>query len=355
VKEFNKLRGTFYMLAPNLPIDISENPHALLSVEILDGPLREKFERITRVTKNLFDVPMALVSFYDEHCRLFKSLLGTEVIETPHEISFSSYVLNHEDIFNVPETKLDERFRNNPYVVGEPYLRFFAGYPIILDRQKLGTISIADSKPRHFSFEQLTWLRDIAALVETEIQNYTNTTDKGKLVSDLDQARMASMIDPLTSLWNRLGIYNILRYRMDEYIMNHKGFAVAILDIDEFKAINDTYGHEVGDHTLRAIAQSLITGCRDSDAIGRWGGEEFLILINETNPQFALEIAERVRTSIESKHYKMPALVTQKITATLGLTSIKPGTHPSIEELINKADQALYQGKRSGRNQVVCI
>lgn len=343
------------MLAPNLPIDISENPHALLSVEILDGPLREKFERITRVAKNLFDVPIALVSFFDEQCKLFKSLMGTEVIETPHEISFCGYVLDQEDIFNIPETFLDERFRNNPYVVGDPHVRFYAGYPIQLNRQKLGTISIVDNKPRHFSLEQLTWLRDVAALVETEIQNYTIVTDKGKLVSDLDQARMASMIDPLTSLWNRQGIYNILRYRMDEYIMNYKGFAVAILDIDNFKTINDTFGHDAGDHTLKAVAHSLLMGCRDSDAIGRWGGEEFLILINETNPAFVLEIAERIRTTIEAQHFDLTELITRKVTVTIGLTSIAPGTHPTLEELINQADRALYQGKRAGRNQVVRI
>lgn len=343
------------MLVPNLPINIAENPHALLSNEVLDGPLREKFERITRVAKNLFDVPYAFISFFDEQCKRFKSLLGTDVIESSHENSFCGHVLIQNDIFNVPETYHDDRFRNNPLVVGDPHVRFYAGYPLHLNRQKFGTFSIVDNKPRHFTYDQLTWLRDVAALVETEIQNFTIANDKGKLASDLDQARLASMVDPLTSLWNRQGIYNILRYRMDEYIVNGTSFAVAILDIDNFKQINDTYGHEAGDHTLRIVAQTLLKGCRESDAIGRWGGEEFLLLINETCQTHIFEIAERIRTTIESQKISLPKEPYKIITVTIGLTAISPSTYPSLEELINKADQALYQGKRSGRNQTVMM
>lgn len=343
------------MLAPNLPISLSDVPHALVSFDVLDGSLREKFERVTRLARNLFDVPIAVVSFIDEQATQFKSLRGTQVIETPYEISFCGHVLLQEEIFNIPETFLDERFRNNPYVLGDPHIRFYAGCSIQLNHQKLGTISIVDNKPRYFSTDQLILLKDFAALIETEIQNYTITTDQGKLTSDLDQARMASMVDPLTSLWNRQGIYNILRYRMDEYLLNGAGFAVAILDIDNFKKINDTYGHDAGDQTLITIAKSLIMGCRETDAVSRWGGEEFLLLINETDAHNIVEIAERIRTTIESLNISLPSKNPIKATVTIGLTSILSGSRPTLEELINKADQALYQGKRGGRNQVVRI
>ncbi|MDF3034154.1 MAG: diguanylate cyclase [Alphaproteobacteria bacterium] len=343
------------MLAPNLPLTLSDPSHALRSFDVVDEALKEKFERIIRLARNLFDVPIAAVSFMDEQRTRFKSLLETKVLETPHESSFCKHVLSQEEIFNVPETILDERFRNNPYVLGDPHIRFYAGYPVELNRQKLGTVSIADSKSRYFSKSQLILLKDVAALVETEIQNYTISTDKGKLASDLDQARMASMADPLTGLWNRQGIYNILRYRMDEYLLSGIGFAVALLDIDGFKNINDTYGHEAGDQALTAIAKSLMAGCRETDAIGRWGGEEFLLLINEPVSHNVFEIAERIRAKIESENISLPASASLKTTVTIGLTSILPGSHPALEELIHKADQALYQGKRSGRNQVVSI
>lgn len=344
------------MLSPSLPVNISDHPYVLHALDILGTPLQEKFERISRLAKNLFDVPIAVVSFIDENRHHFKSLLGTEVIETPLHTSFCQHVIPHEEIFNVTDTLMDERFYNSPYVLESPHIRFYAGYPIQLNRHKIGTVSIADHKPRTFSPDQLAWLKDIAALVETEIQNYAILSDKGKLTSDLNQARMASMVDPLTNLWNRQGIYNILKHRMDEYILNGTGFTVAILDIDGFKDINDTYGHDIGDCALKAVAQSLIKGCRETDAIGRWGGEEFLLLINEPNSNIALDIAQRIRTKVESQRITLPSLPTPLgVTVTIGLTGILPGARPTLESLIHQADQALYEGKRRGRNQVVSV
>jgi diguanylate cyclase (GGDEF)-like protein len=343
------------MLAPNLPTTLPSPPHALLSVDILDGPLKENFVRITRLARKLFDVPIAAVNFINEQHTCFKSFLEEKVIETPHEVSFCSHVLSQEEIFSVPETFLDERFRNNPYVLCDPPIRFYAGCPFQLNHQKLGTISITDNKPRYFSPNQLILLKDVAALIETEIQNYTVATDKGKLTSDLDKARMASMVDPLTSLWNRQGMYNILRYRMDEYLLSKTSFAVAILDIDNFKQINDTYGHDAGDQILITIGKSLMAGCRETDAIGRWGGEEFLLLINEPNPKNIIEIAERIRAMIESQNMSLPSITSLKMTVTIGLTRILSGTYPTLEEMINQADQALYQGKRNGRNRIITV
>ena len=343
------------MLAPNFPIKISDHQQSALSFDLLKGPLKDNFSRITRLTKKLFDVPISAISFVNDQSSAFKSLLDEEIIETPRDISFCGHVINQEDILNIPETFSDDRFRNNPLVLDDPHVRFYAGCPVQINRQKLGTICIADHQPRYFTPPQLNWLKDVAALVETEIQNYTIKTDKGKLASDLDQARLASMVDPLTSLWNRQGIYNILKHQMDGYLSKGNAFSVAILDIDNFKAINDTFGHDAGDYTLQAIAQSLIKGCRETDAIGRWGGEEFLLLINETKRKNVLDITQRIRSTIESQQIKMPCGISRNITVTIGVTGIEPTTTPSLKELINKADQALYQGKGMGRNQVVMI
>ena len=163
------------------------------------------------------------------------------------------------------------------------------------------------------------------------------------------------MVDPLTSLWNRQGMYNILKYRMDEYLLSKTSFAVAILDIDNFKQINDTYGHDAGDQILITIGQSLMAGCRETDAIGRWGGEEFLLLINESNSKNVIEIAERIRTMIESQNISLPFVTSLKTTVTIGLTRILSGTYSTLQEMINQADQALYQGKRNGRNRIVTV
>lgn len=341
------------MLKPSFPNLIPESPYDLLTNTISENPLQNHFERILRLGKSLFDVPYVLASALNEQTHTFQSLCDQDSLEIPYESSFGKHVLHQEDIFYISDTLKDERFCFNPYVRGEPHIRFYAGHPIRLHQKKIGTLSIADSQPRYFSQNHLNLLKDLTDLIEIQIQNHAVTTDKGKLTSELKQARMASMVDSLTGLWNRQGIYNILRHRMDEYFLNGTGFAVAILDIDYFKNINDTYGHDSGDHTLQLIAQSLITGCRETDAIGRWGGEEFLILINDSNPLHVAEIAERIRHTIREQKISLPSQKNIEITVTIGLTTISPHTHPTLEDLIKKADMALYQGKRLGRNQVV--
>jgi len=342
------------MLAPNLSISFPASSHALFPFDVLHVPsLREKFDRIQRLATSLFDVPTATVSFIDKQHTQPKFLLEEDVTDRPYESAFCQYALLQKEVFNVPETLLDERFCNNPYVSGHPNIRFYASCPFQLNHQTVGAISITDRKPRYFLTEQLILLKDLAALVETELQNYAITTDKGKLASALDQARMASMVDPLTGLWNRQGMYNILRHRMDGYLLGETPFALAILDIDGFKKINDTHGHDAGDQTLIAIARSLIAGCRETDAVGRWGGEEFLLLINESNPKNAFEIAERIRTTIEFEASVLSPPISLNPTVTIGLTTIMPESYPTVEELIREADQALYQGKREGRNRVV--
>lgn len=341
------------MLAPNLPDNFSHHTPVIFSEDPFGGPLREKFDRIMKLARNLFEVPIAAVSFLDKEFKLFKSFLGQDIIETTCEESFCQYVLDIDDVFCVPEASKDSRFKQNQYVVGDPFVKFYAGYSITLNHLKVGTFYIVDNKPRHFNPEQLSWIKDMAALLETEIQKYHMTTDKGKLTSDLDKARLASMVDPLTGLWNRQGMFNILKYRMEEYLSKGSPFAIAVLDLDDFKQINDTYGHETGDNTLKAISEALMKNCRETDAISRWGGEEFLLLINESNPKYVQEIVNRVQLSIETID-AIPDM-TRPPRATIGVTTIKPGSKPTIENLINLADQALYKGKRTGKNQITFI
>ena len=346
------------MLKPRIVASEEERVHELYSLNILDSPLDERFERITRLAKQLFNVPVAAISLIDERRQWFKSVQGLDTFpltETPRDISFCAYAILQDDIFIIPDTSKDSRFKNNPFVTGEAHVRFYAGFPISSNHHKLGTMCIIDTKPRTFTPEQYSFLKDLGALAETEIQNNTISQSHFKLVLALDQARMASLVDPLTRLWNRQGIYNILKYQMEETRKADATFALAMLDIDHFKKINDNFGHEAGDQALKAIAKCLLNGCRDKDAIGRWGGEEFLLVINESNPQHILDITNRIRKSIESLHISAGQNDNFRITATIGLTLVSQSGSANLEELISKSDQALYQGKKAGRNRVVLI
>ncbi|MCC2617124.1 sensor domain-containing diguanylate cyclase [Aestuariibacter halophilus] len=152
-------------------------------------------------------------------------------------------------------------------------------------------------------------------------------------------------IDPLTKLPNR----NKVELRYAELVDQKRPIAVILLDIDHFKAVNDTHGHNAGDHVLRQVASMLDSQLREEDIIGRWGGEEFVILLPDTTPEQAYEVAQKLRLRLANMTASTGSLALQ-ITASFGV-SYTEGDRPLVEVLA-RADDALYQAKRDGRNQV---
>jgi diguanylate cyclase (GGDEF)-like protein len=152
--------------------------------------------------------------------------------------------------------------------------------------------------------------------------------------------------DPLTGLLNRRATYQVLSREMERSHRYKKVFSIILLDVDHFKIINDTLGHAKGDEVLIGLSRLMEKALRQADSIGRWGGEEFLLVLPETDGRSAGMTAERIcRLIRESK----PGGV-EHVTASFGVSSYQ--VEWSLEELIHRADQAMYQSKQSGRNQV---
>jgi len=162
--------------------------------------------------------------------------------------------------------------------------------------------------------------------------------------------RELASIDPLTQLLNRRAINDVIRHQAASRAASGANLSFILCDLDHFKTINDTRGHDAGDQVLRAVSTALRTELRDSDAIARWGGEEFLVVLPGTDSQHARRLAERLRQTVADLH------VTQGdthfgVTMTLGVACMLPGE--SSEQAIARADTALYDGKREGRDRVV--
>lgn len=156
-------------------------------------------------------------------------------------------------------------------------------------------------------------------------------------------------LDPLTQLFNRRSMEQHLNHTMDIAKASGTVFSVIIADIDDFKKVNDTYGHDFGDKVLSNVANILKSQMRDEDYVCRWGGEEFLLLIN-ANKEIAKTVGERIRSEIE-KSIVTDSSTSLSVTMTFGVMDYIPGY--SIERLIALADENLYKGKRNGKNQVV--
>lgn len=156
--------------------------------------------------------------------------------------------------------------------------------------------------------------------------------------------------DPLTSLSNRRALIEAMTLEHRRLRRADRPLSFIIGDLDHFKAINDTHGHEVGDHVLVAIGQAMATVVRDVDHLGRWGGEEFLVVLPDTDQAGAFHIAERLRQKVAA--VTVPAgVATLKVSMTFGVSQLRPREHP--EQAIARADAALYDGKHGGRNRVL--
>ncbi|WP_416307272.1 GGDEF domain-containing protein [Neptunicella sp. SCSIO 80796] len=175
-----------------------------------------------------------------------------------------------------------------------------------------------------------------------------NISLEAKIEERTRELKLQAYTDPLTNIKNRRAILSDLEHEIERSSRYAHDCSILMLDVDYFKQINDNFGHQVGDDILVQIAQTLSSSCRKSDYVGRYGGEEFLIILCETGLQQACELAERIRANIEA----MQPDVNCSLTCSIGIASLKEDQ--DIQSLIKQADDAVYSAKRQGRNRLVC-
>lgn len=181
--------------------------------------------------------------------------------------------------------------------------------------------------------------------------------EKGRvqlIVRDITEEIKMSVTDPLTSLYNRRFINEFLIKELERSKRLRKHFSIAIVDLDDFKKLNDTYGHLAGDIVLKAVSGLMTAGTRKVDLAGRYGGEEFVIIMPETAKNTALQAADRLRAKIENETIPISKRRKVKITASFGIATF-PEDGASTDDLLITADDRLYKAKREGKNRVVCI
>lgn len=176
----------------------------------------------------------------------------------------------------------------------------------------------------------------------------------GKRILDLE-ARLANLTrhDPLTGLYNRKALYEIAQAELSRAVREGTPTSLVMLDLDHFKAVNDHFGHAIGDQALRHVAKILLQSNRVYDYVGRWGSEEFLVLLPNTDLVEAAVVTERMRLNVEVIPLRLPDGGVVELRASFGISSTDDTTF-LLETLLTQADKALCQAKASGRNRV-CI
>jgi diguanylate cyclase (GGDEF)-like protein len=240
-----------------------------------------------------------------------------------------------------------EAFREPP----NDHIRGWLGVPLIFQDRIIGLIALDSNEPDRFTENHARLASAFASQVAAALEN-------ARLY---EETRRLSITDPLTGIGKRRHFIELAQREFQRSHRYQRPLSLIMLDLDHFKVVNDTYGHLVGDKVLRAIAKLCENNLRESDIIGRYGGEEFLILLPETpgyesdpnksDEHTAKAVAERLRKMVEST----PTQTAQgkiPITISLGIAELT-GDIDDLDTLIDRADQALYQAKQGGRNQSV--
>lgn len=319
------------MLAPAKPALEDERMHALHALNILDTQPEERFDRLTRLARRLFDVPIALVSLVDSNRQWFKSCQGLTLTETPRDVSFCAHAILSDQILMIPDAGSDERFQDNPLVTGEPKIRFYAGCPLkVGNGSNVGTLCLLDTRPRVLDAEERGLLRDLASMAEQEIA-----------------ALQLASIDDLTQLSNRRGFEALAEHALSMCKRMGTPASLLFFDLDQFKRINDTFGHAEGDRALVAFAQVLRRVLREMDVIGRLGGDEFVALLLGSNAVAGDAVIERLQQALTAVNVELQGRY--EINYSVGRIEYDPARHDTIKRLLADADGAMYARKQTSR------
>jgi diguanylate cyclase (GGDEF)-like protein len=326
---------------------------ALRSTRQLDTPIEERFESLTRMARRLLNVPIAAVSLVDTDRQWFKSISGLDADQTSRAVSFCGHTIHGDDVLIVTDARKDERFTDNPLVTDAPNIVFYAGSPI---RSRCGSniasFCVIDNKPRHLTGDEIEILRDLAALAAQQLDATIRQTVEMELIDQIKAERREKLVDPLTRLWNRRGLDELLNSHMQQAATTGTGTALIVADLDHFKQINDTHGHTVGDEVLREVGKRLLAAARDEDSVGRYGGEEFLVIVGDcSDVEIAAAIAERFRACLSCEPIQT-TIGDLWVTCSLGVQFTNDARQVLPHELFEEADKALYEAKREGRNCV---
>ncbi len=325
-----------------LPHNEAERLAALARLQIMDTAPDPRFDSFVQLAADMYGVQIALVTLVDENRQWFKAAKGLATKQTSRDSAFCAHaILDPGEVLVVEDAATDPRFADNPLVLGDPNIRFYAGAVVRAPTgHPMGTLCLIDRAPRTLDQPGRLRLQELAAGVSALLELHGHAANMQR----------AAMQDGLTGLANRA----MFDARLDQAVTDALGgtpCALLLLDLDRFKAVNDTLGHMAGDSLLREVAARLRRSVREGDLCARFGGDEFAVLLSDpADAAAATSIASRIAES-----FTEPMLLEGTPTvpqASIGialcpLDATSPGT------LLRAADQALYQVKRSRSGRVV--
>ena len=310
----------------------------LSATGIMDSLPEAAYDDIATLAAYICETPIAYISFIDETRQWYKSRINIPFSETTLNQALCMPTMQETELLHVPDMTLDPRFKDSPFVQDSKFgIRFYAGYPLInSEGSTLGTLCVIDSKKRRLNEQQKFALEALGrqVVMMLELKRVLNTSNE------------LALYDTLTGLANRLLVHERLSQALSKATLDGYSCAVLFIDLDRFKAINDTLGHAAGDVVLQEIGRRLRSAVRQTDTVSRYGGDEFLVVLHNIKDATELTaIADLIRQKLEQPIFFEGNAMT--IAASIG-SSTFPEHAQTGEELIRRADSALYVAKRQG-------
>ncbi|NNF16359.1 MAG: GAF domain-containing protein [Gammaproteobacteria bacterium] len=306
------------MQAPQIPVDEPDRLATLHSLNLLDTPPEARFDRYTRLSARVFDVPIALITLVDRYRQWFKSRHGLDVSETPREHSFCGHAILGDELFEIRNARRDPRFRDNPLVVGKPHIRFYAGAPLICPNgQRLGTLCIIDRVHRHLYPDEREVLTDLADIIVGEITGY---------------------IDTETGLTNRNGLRSLGAKVVSAGWMNGPP-RLLLFDISHHK--HNMAARQQNQSGLQLFAQMLQQRFPSAEIIAHIGSGNFCVMLKDNE---GLDEQSAVRQlCTEATKLLQYDVAADVLPVFVGRVVYDPDKHASIDEIIREADSLFYQ------------
>ena len=305
------------MIEPDKPVDELLRLETLRSLKLLDTDPEERFDRVTRLAKRLFNCEIALVSLVDVDRQWFKSCQGLEARETGRDISFCGHAILDDEVLVVNDAHIDERFSDNPLVTSDPNIRFYAGCPVSAPNgQNIGTLCVIDSQKRAFDDEDVALLRELAKTIEEELA-------------------VASVVscDPVTGLSNYAGFVDVATHLFA--LCAATGLAASLLRfrMPNLELIRGALGDDGADRAVTELAQLLLANLRDSDVVGRVAHDAFVVLLSGADDASVDAATQRILAMLDARNAKNDASFELEVDATS--LQYDPDNHTSIESMLD--------------------
>ncbi|KEF43356.1 MAG: hypothetical protein ER33_01020 [Cyanobium sp. CACIAM 14] len=323
------------MPAYPVPENESERQRVLEDFHVLDGPTDEDLDRLTRLASQMLGLPIALISFVDRERQWFLSRVGLASTGTGRDVAFCAHAICGDEVLVVEDALLDERFRDNPLVRGDPHIRFYAGAPLrSREGQNLGTLCVIGQEPRRIGGNERQLLEDLAGLVMQHLEG-----------------RRRSWRCPLTGLLNRRPFFEEGEREVARSRQQNSPLSLALLDLDAFATLNERFGRPFGDRVLRQVAALVTAECKASDLVGRVADDEFAVLMPDAALTGVSDVAAAIARRVASTVFAVDGLSTP-LTVSGAAAQLEDGDG-SFADLYYRAEAALELARHRGRNQIV--